>query len=297
MDFFVSWYQGDPIYSNYYVKPNMLISVTSVSNSWTIREFDNLPGKLIIDSGGFRYATTEKTVPVPKLLWERQLDLIADTNISILLCALDFPHLRPLKQSEQDRLMHHTLHNAHELIRLVSKYSYGANIQLMAVVQGYDLSTLKYCARELKAMGYTNFGIGSMARLYNQKEILRRIEAVVGSLGTGVHVFGVTGLKLLKEMASAGVISVDSTTPVTNAKYNTLLYSRPYRRFLIADTKTGQDTERHEPRISKPLFCDCPVCSDGNGEKLLMVGKREYTYLRTLHNYHHFSQAVDDALI
>jgi tRNA-guanine family transglycosylase len=297
MDFFVSWYQGDPIYPNYYPKPNMLVSVTSVSNSWTIKELGNTPGKLIIDSGGFRYATTEAEAPSPRLLLERQLNLIANTELSVLLAALDFPHLRTLGQSEQDRLLHSTLHNAHELIRLAAEYNLSPNIKLMAIIQGYDVAMLKYSARELKAMGYSNFGIGSMARLYNQKEILKRIEAVVSILGRGVHVFGVTGIRFLKDMASVGVVSVDSTTPVTNAKYNILLYSRPYRRFLIADTKTGQNRTRSEPLISEPLSCNCPVCSEGNSEKLLLVGKREYTYLRTLHNYHHFTQALDDSLV
>jgi 7-cyano-7-deazaguanine tRNA-ribosyltransferase len=296
MEFFVSWYQGDPIYPNYYPNPNMLISVTSVSNSWTIKEFANLPAKLIIDSGGFRYATTDTPSPSPKYLLERQLRLVANIPTSILLCALDFPLLAlPQQHQTQDRLLHNTLHNAHELIRLVARYNMRSNIQLMGIIQGYDTATLKYSARELKAMGYHYYGIGSMARLYNQKEILKRIDAVVSVLGVGVHVFGVTSIKFLNEMAAAGVVSVDSTTPVTNAKYNTLLYSRPYRRYLIAHTRIGQNATRSEPRIDRPLLCDCPVCSTGHSAKLLLVGKREYTYLRTLHNYHHFRLTLDDA--
>jgi hypothetical protein len=56
-------------------------------------------------------------------------------------------------------------------------------IEPLAIVHGYDAAALKYCARQLLALGYTRFGIGPMAHLYDTKEIVKRVERGVNVKG------------------------------------------------------------------------------------------------------------------
>ena len=67
---------------------------------------------------------TESKPPSPKQVFQQQLDLIANVDQEITLCALDYPMLP------------------------------GGNIRQMAVVQGYDIPSLLRCARELRTIGF-----------------------------------------------------------------------------------------------------------------------------------------------
>jgi hypothetical protein len=49
MDFYVSWYPGDPIYPYYDDDCAMLISVASVSSDWSLARLTKSPRRLIIE--------------------------------------------------------------------------------------------------------------------------------------------------------------------------------------------------------------------------------------------------------
>ena len=282
------------LYHGYFWLPiATLISVTSVSRVWRLTKLDPVPKHLIIDSGGFRYAMTESKPPSPRQVFQQQLDLIDNVDQKITLCALDHPmlpgRLSPIKQ---DRAIHRTIANAYEFKRLTEDHPKRENIWQMAVVQGYDIPSLLRCARELRTIGFDRYGIGSMAQLFQPEEIIARIQAVADILGQGLHVFGVSGVSLIQKMRQAGATSIDSTTPVTSAKYNILLYSNPYRRLIIADSRTGQDSERVGQRVYEALPCDCPACGGEANQELLEHGKRRHVYLRSLHNYWHLANTI-----
>ncbi len=105
MQFYASWYTGDPNYAAYDPDASMLISVTSVSRVWRLTKLDPVPKHLIIDSGGFRYAMTESKPPSPRQVFQQQLDLIDNVDQKITLCALDHPmlpgRLSPLNRTAQ----------------------------------------------------------------------------------------------------------------------------------------------------------------------------------------------------
>ena len=247
----------------------------------------------MIDSGGFRYATTESKSPSPRTVFQQQMAMIGSANHPVTLCALDHPTLpNRLSSVERDRAIYRTIANAYEFKRLATDVQHSQRITQLAIVQGYDIPSLCRCARELQKIGFHRYGIGSMAQLYQPDEIIARIKAVSDTLGQRVHVFGVSGIRFIREMKAAGAESIDSTTPVTSAKYNILLYSNPYRRLIIADSRTGRDTERSGERISHPLPCDCPVCEDGPNLELLQHGTRRHVYLRSLHNYWHLAHTI-----
>ena len=168
-------------------------------------------------------------------------------------------------------------------------------IEPLAIIQGYDTATLKYCAKHLLALGYTRFGIGSMAHLYDTAEIVKRVKVVQSLVGTNVHVFGVTAIETLKLLNEIGVTSVDSARPIKAAIYNEILYSEPYQRFGIAgsqhkarERKFGVDKMLSELFIS----CPCPVCNNSINNDLLYLGMRKYLLLRAVHNYYHVKKMI-----
>lgn len=294
MRFYVSWYPGDPWYPLYDDDCALLISVTSVSREWTLQEVTQLPCSLILDSGGYRYAIAPTERPAPKTLLEWQLRIIPDMRIPTLLCALDFPILdETLSANQKDQCIHQTIAYAYEFSSLLRQMRLPGYIEGMGVIQGYDIPSLVYCARELKAIGFTRFGLGSLAPLKHHKEIMARVQAVVEVVGANLHIFGIGAIQTLRALRDCGVDSVDSARPAKAAMYNQVFYSEPFRRFTIA---TSQDkvglAMPDRRRLHTPLPCNCPVCDKNPDPDVLKFGRREYVFARTLHNYWHLKRAL-----
>jgi queuine/archaeosine tRNA-ribosyltransferase len=291
--FYVSWYHGDPLYQCYDDECCMLVSPTSVASDWTLRRLPALPRKVMIDSGGFRYMTVYNKMPTPREVFEQQLRMLKDTDVPATLCALDFPMAeRNLSSNEWDRRLTQTLSFAYDFRRLIDLYRLDRDIEFMAIVQGYDVPSLVACARELKTMGFTSYGVGSLVGLYAFQEILDRVKAVISVVGEGVHVFGLSSTRTLRALARIGATSVDSSRPVKSAAYNEILYSKPFRRYGILG-KDGEPTGII-PRmrcLSEPLNCDCPICRE-NASDILQVGDRRYIARRAIHNYYHFKASI-----
>jgi tRNA-guanine family transglycosylase len=165
----------------------------------------------------------------------------------------------------------------------------------MAVVQGYDASSMAYCAHRLQAVGFAHHGLGSLAPLKHHEEILERVQAVMDVLGQDLHIFGVSGIETVAVLRDWGIRSVDSSRPAKAAMYNQIFYSRPFRRFSIAESEDhvglAMSSDR---RLSEPLPCDCPACGGEANPDVLRLGKRDYIALRTLHNYWHLKRALQD---
>jgi len=294
MRFYVSWYPGDPWYPLYDDDCAMLISVASVSQGWTLSDVLKPPRYLMLDSGGYRYAIAPGERPTPREIFERQLRIIEEHQTETVLCALDSPLLRPdLSSNERDRCISQTIAYAYEFKWLMDRYHLPDYVEGMAIIQGYDVPSLVHCARELRAMGFTRFGLGSLALLKHPREILARVEAVMEVVGSSLHVFGVSAIQTLRALRGLGVCSVDSSRPAKAAMYNQIFYSRPFRRFAIAESqdKVGAAMPP-DRRLSEPLPCDCPACGGKPNPDILKFGRREYIRLRTLHNYWHLKRAL-----
>ena len=294
MRFYVSWYPGDPWYPRYDDNCAMLISVASVSQGWSLRDFSPPPRYLMLDSGGYRYAIAPNERLSPKEVFDRQLRMIEDVEVETILCALDYPILdSDVTSNEKDRCIHQTLAYAYEFKRLLSQHSFPDQIRGMAVVQGYDGPSLSRCATELRGLGFPYYGLGSVAPLRHHEEIMKRVEVVMGVVGSKLHVFGVSAVKTLRVLRRRGILSIDSSRPAKAAMYNQVFYSRPFRRFAIAksDDKVGKAMPSHR-QLSKPLPCDCPACGGKANPDILSLGQREYIRKRALHNYWHLKRVL-----
>ncbi len=295
MDFYVSWYPGDPYYPLYDDDCSLLISITSVARDWTIQSFPTLPRRLLIDSGGYRFAIAPHEALSPKGIFDRQLAMLADEEVSTIICARDYPLLdASLDSNEKDKCITQTIAFAYELQNLIAQKGLPQYITPMAIVQGYDIDSLSYCAYELRAIGFSLYGLGSLAVLKQHAPIMERVRAVASIVGVqNVHLFGVSVVQTVRALRKMGIHSIDSARPAKAAAYNELLYSHPFRRFGILETTSPGAPMKgripRERRLSNPLPCDCPVCVD-DPERIMGVGKRANIRSRALHNYYHLKR-------
>jgi 7-cyano-7-deazaguanine tRNA-ribosyltransferase len=294
MRFYVSWYPGDPWYPRYEDDCAMLISVSSVSQVWSLGEFDKMPRYLMLDSGGYRYASAPGERPNPKEIFERQLRIIEEHEVETILCALDYPIIDPgASPNQKDRHIDQPAAYAYELKALMDRYHVPDYVGGMGIVQGYDASSMAYCAHRLQAVGLNNYGLGSLAPLKHPEEILERVEAVMEVLGPDLHIFGVSAIETVTALRDLGIRSVDSSRPAKAAMYNQIFYGPPFRHFSIAESEDhvglAMSSDR---RLSEPLPCDCPACGGEANPDVLKLGKRDYIALRTLHNYWHLKRAL-----
>ncbi len=304
MDFYVSWSHSDPLYQLYDRQCSMLISTVAVSNIWQLTRFPQLPHQIMLDSGSYSYVANHLLLPSPREAFNRQIAILDDIDIPVIFCAVDRPMLdKSLSLTQRNQAIDKTIANAWELKILMAEYYKSSTvgkqrrfpIEPLAIVQGYDLPTLKYCARQLVHLGYVRFGIGSMAHLYHSEEIVRRVEAVQSIVGTSVHVFGVSAIETMKRLKELGVTSVDSARPIKAAIYNEVLYSEPYRRFGIEGShfQPGDSKFSIHRLISEPsIVCPCPVCKNGLNNDILKLGTRKHLLLRAVHNYYHIKKMI-----
>lgn len=288
MEFYVSWSHSDAVFCNYFSDCNILISAVP-DNKYGIKKFKNKPKKLIVDSGALFYAKNPGKYLL-KDIFDIQNYIIDSTpnDIPIKLVHLDEPLLDKNTLTARYSSVEKTLFNAYEYMSLVSKYALPENVSLMGVIQGYDLPSAQYCYRELKKMGYRNFGLGSMLSRSPEEQIqyMRSITDLVGP--DSLHIFGVTGIQQIKEMAKLRVKSFDSSRPTMVAAFHQIFYSNPFRTYLISESNVKRAMER----INIPLECTCPICQV-NPKDILNISHRHYMKLRSIHNYFHLSKTID----
>jgi 7-cyano-7-deazaguanine tRNA-ribosyltransferase len=306
MDFYVSWSHSDPLYQLYDERCSMLISPTAVSSIWQLNRFPRLPHQIMLDSGSYSYITNRLPLPSPKEAFNRQIAVLGNSDIPSIICAVDKPMLgKSLSLTQRNQAIDKTIANAWELKVLMAEYYIRSStgkqtykrIEPLAIIQGYDIPTLRYCARQLVAIGYSRFGIGSIAHLYHSEEIVRRVEAVQSIVGASVHVFGVSAIETMKRLKELGVTSVDSARPIKAAIYNEVLYSEPYMRFGIEGSHFAPGNSKFSPGklISEPpIVCPCPVCKNSLNRDILKLGTREHLLLRAVHNYYHIKRMIAD---
>jgi tRNA-guanine family transglycosylase len=293
MEIVFSWAHSDPYYPRSVPPCGLLVSVPNVSSVWTARRLPGMPALLMIDSGG--YQTRGAGVPRPYATFTRQVDMAADhprATLCVLDAALPRGHVSARERHER---VERTIANAHAYWRYAQESDTSRSRDLMAIVQGNDPESLRYCAEELCRIGFIRFGVGGLAPLYHTAEIVRRVLAVSDIVGSDLHVFGVSAIATMRELARLGIRSVDTARPMHAAFCNELLYSRPFRRFGIVGTRYPRSLRPKfapEQQISAPLPCACPPCQE-NPSRLLHPRGQAAIHHRALHNAYHLWKEVE----
>jgi 7-cyano-7-deazaguanine tRNA-ribosyltransferase len=295
MDFYIAWYYNDPLYSVYDPNCSMLISVSSVAQRWKISDLPVQPKRVIIDSGGYRNATSDDIPARPRELFYRQLEMLTGVEGEAIICALDYPIINPkLNSNERDRLLHQTIANAYDFKELMRQTPGAAKYQSMVIIQGYDVASLTWCARQLRQIGFDRYGIGSLAVPTHYREMTKRIQAVTDIVGNNIHIFGVSATQMMARLRALNIDSIDSSTPAKAAIFNQIFYTNPFRRLQLGRSDNIRIAE-HNVYLEQLEICYCPVCKGTANIDLLIVGKRHNKLLRTLHNYFHLKQEITGA--
>lgn len=290
-EFYMSWARSDPLYQNYFPDCQLLISPQSVRHSWGAASFKRQPAKLIIDSGAYWYIKNNRNPPPPKEIFYRQVKMAEGSNCPTTICHFDMP-LSP-KETQIDnnyRRIESTIGNAYEFMELFTRVNFPSNVESLGVIQGYDTTSVKFCAQELCRMGFSRFGLGSLASLYRPEEIISRVKAAMEVVGTNLHIFGISNIKLMLRLARLGINSFDSSRPMKAAIYNTVFYSSPFRIFIVERAK---NKIKHAPVLQDLLPCSCPVCKD-NPSALMVTGRKKYHNIRAIHNYYHLLREIQE---
>lgn len=262
-----------------------------------------MPRQLIIDSGAFQYHREGRN-PTAQEVLDRQLRILQGSGegsrqsglpLPTGICHLDIPMLGTRDPAELQRRVRASLANAHWLKNNVKERGLPENVQPIGVIQGYSVESVYDAALVLEDMGYNWFALGSLAGMvaHSSQELLRRVEAAMEAVGSNIHVLGVSSVRILPQLASLGVKSVDSGAPIREAWTGGVFYSRPFRRFKISNAhfKEWSRTYGFAELLKEPLPCDCPVCQDDSSAIMRQDGKR-YVNLRALHNCYHIAREL-----
>ncbi len=289
MIFYISWSHSDPVYCDYFSNCSMLISPSGVNSSFKISNWPNQPQRVILDSGAYYYLNYDGPPVNQGEVFRKQLRIIRGIQVETILCHLDHPiNPRNSTQVPVFQAMERTLGNACEFLELYQRHKLHKNplFKLLAVIQGVDHNSIKYCAGELKRMGYELFGLGSLAPLFNPTEIVERIKVAAEAVGgENLHIFGISRIDVIAQLNKLGIRSMDSTRPMKAAYHNAVFYSNPFRIYGIGGS---QNENRYKMILKQPLPCPCPTCTN-TPELLLKTGSRKYTKARALHNYYHLA--------
>ena len=189
------------------------------------REFMRLPDglELMGDCGAFTYLK-EPTPPVTVdevagFYDECGFDYGASVDHIILEYKPAWDHCLPGIDKVPDACRQRqeiTIELAREFQKLCRRHKF--NFEPIGIVQGWSPKSYSKAFSAMQKMGYRYIALGGMVPL-KSSEILEVLEVISPKLKstTRLHLFGVTRLDHVKEFSKYGVVSFDSTSPLTQA--------------------------------------------------------------------------------
>lgn len=303
IQYFVAYYPGDPKYWNIYPKSvgGVLISqrnlYTKRGNPTLLMKkmleegvhkaldlLDEIP--VMMDSGAFQYIGKEwEELPVTQ---EQVLENYRKLGVNIGV-HLDWPITKRLSEKQAKIRYKTTIENAKIMSELVKRGQYGG-LKVMAVTQGLSPSMHRKCAIKYLKLGYKLIGIGGVAPIAGHTdEVMKRVEAVVSAVSDykdiKIHLFGLGSINVLKQAIQKGISSFDNATPTMAAIKGDLILCNPhFRRFNIL---------KNPEKANGSIPCGCVACTKF-GKKILSRGRREWNFGRAIHNYIHYTMALDE---
>jgi hypothetical protein len=189
------------------------------------REFFRLddtwgPIALMGDCGAFTYVREEKPPYTVEDVASFYVDCGFDFGISVDHVILDYaeewdldPKEVPKAAIDRQAL---TLELARKFLRL--RHAERMPFEAVGVAQGWSPKSYAKAVRSLQTMGYSYIAIGGMVPL-KTSEIVESLKAIaeVRRRETKLHLLGITRVDTLREFASLGVTSLDSTSPLRQA--------------------------------------------------------------------------------
>jgi len=208
-----------------YVTPKLEESIVKYGG---IHEFLRWKGPIIGDSGAWLYKyEDEPPYSVRELLdyyVKLKIPVGAHLDHMILKTIRVDGVQRELTPEEKRRRWEITLDNARETIELLDKGKFN-HLQIIGVVQGWDVESYRVAARQLLKMGYTYLGVGGIARKPTSQlvKIVEAINKEIDKLPSErrkeirLHLFGFARLRLIPFLMKMRVVSFDTAAPLRQA--------------------------------------------------------------------------------
>jgi 7-cyano-7-deazaguanine tRNA-ribosyltransferase len=221
--------------------------------------------------------------------------MIGDRDLKVVLCALDYPIFNPkLSSNEKDRCITQTIAYAYEMKTHFERMKPKSNIQAMAIIQGYDVDSLRFCAHELKSIGFCWYGLGSLLAVrQNVPVLLERVRTVIDEIGPNLHIFGISNISTVRKLKQLGVTSFDSARSAKSAMYNQIFFYTS-NKLISIEIRGNSNIEIPIPPELLHYPCDCPICKGHINHAITIIGKRKNIALRAIHNYWHLKMAFLD---
>jgi len=216
-----------------------------IANHGGIQKFLRWDGAIIGDSGAWLYKYEEEPpCSVRELLnYYVKLKILVGAHLDhMILKTIRVDGVqRELTPEEKKKRWEITLDNARETIDLLEKERFN-HLQIIGVVQGWDIESYRIAARQLLEMGYTYLGVGGIARRPTS-QLIRIVEVINQEIdklpsekrnNIKLHLFGFARLRLIPFLMSKRVVSFDTAAPLRQAwesgEHN-YHFSNPWRSY------------------------------------------------------------------
>jgi len=208
-----------------YVTPKLEENIVKYGG---IHEFLRWKGPVIGDSGAWLYKyEDEPPYSVRELLdyyIRLKIPVGAHLDHMILKTIRVDGVQRELTPEEKKRRWEITLDNARETIELLDKEKFN-HLQIIGVVQGWDVESYRVAVGQLLEMGYDYLGVGGIARKPTSQlvKIVEAINKEIGKLPSErrrkikLHLFGFARLRLIPFLMKMRVVSFDTAAPLRQA--------------------------------------------------------------------------------
>jgi uncharacterized protein YjiS (DUF1127 family) len=208
-----------------YVTPKLEENIVKYGG---IHEFLRWKGPVIGDSGAWLYKyEDEPPYSVKELLdyyVKLKIPVGAHLDHMILKTIRVDGVQRELTPEEKKKRWEITLDNARETINLLEKEKFN-HLKIIGVVQGWDIESYGYAARQLLEMGYDYLGVGGIARKPTSQllKIVETINEEIDKLPSDkrnsikLHLFGFARLHLIPYLMKKRIVSFDTAAPLRTA--------------------------------------------------------------------------------
>lgn len=289
---FLCWTNRDPEFQGLFPGCGIMVSPGMVTNSWSVSQWETMPGSLMLDSGAYSPGGASSSVSTCLEAQSRMLEGWPSDREAFLI-HYDKP-LRPgIPFEEYQARVTENIENAKAYI---DAFPAKRNLFPVAVIHALDEETLAASYLEMRGMGYRRFAIGSLVSLSSgsRTKLDDLLKACRDIKIENLHVLGISSPLFLTEEVRGSVASFDTSSHIRNAIAGTVLYSAPYGRFVIRPNerqKVGMRSFTFRTALPAPRHCACPPCSS-SPDSLSGPDERTAKRMRKIHNAHHLIQEV-----
>ena len=214
-----------------------------------LREYIHFDGPLMLDSGGFNFQKQDEINIAALDVLEMGIEFAVDVSV-----VLDHPFLPTSTPEEKEDRWENTVTNTEEMFEKLKDTDLPDYFQLMPVLHGYDLETLKQSLdRIIEIWGKEPriVGIGSLAPLAlngSKRTVINIISEVRQLLPNAhIHCFSLGSALLMLFAFYCGADTVDSQSWIISAAFkNVQLPGFPWTRF--SSRERDKDSDKYEEK-------------------------------------------------